>query len=104
LRDPANPHLPSGVREQAIRDVENTMMGMGLQCSPDKLDSQAISALNSGQAFKQNGKIEDVAKLQMDLGTLAFACNATRIATLQCGDGTDVRWLGHRSRSRSNAG
>jgi hypothetical protein len=102
---------------QAIRDVENTMMGMGLACSADGLDTQAINAMNSGQAFKQNGKLEDVAKLQMDLVTLAFACNATRVATLQCGDGTDgtryvidgqtlerFHWISHRIQSDGSSG
>jgi hypothetical protein len=102
---------------QAIRDVENTMMGMGLACSADGLDTQAIQAMNSGQAFKQNGKVEDVAKLQMDLVTLAFACNATRVATLQCGDGTDgtryvidgqtlerFHWISHRIQSDGTSG
>ncbi|MFZ5893151.1 MAG: DUF1552 domain-containing protein [Myxococcota bacterium] len=102
---------------QAIRDVEVTMMGMGLQCSTDKLDVQAIQAMNSGQAFKANGKIEDVCKLQMDLVTLAFACNMTRVATLQCGDGTDAtryvidgqtlerfHWISHRIQSDGSSG
>jgi hypothetical protein len=74
---------------QSIRDVETTMMNMGLQCSADGIDTQALDAMNSGSAFSQNGKIEDVAKLQMELVALAFSCNATRVATLQLGDGTD---------------
>lgn len=101
----------------AIRDIETTMMQMGLECSADKLDTQAIQAMNSGQAFKANGKIEDVAKLQMDLVTLSFACNATRVATLQCGDGTDgtryvidgqtlerFHWISHRIQSDGTSG
>jgi len=73
----------------AIRDIENGMMGMGLQCSADGLDVDAITAMNSGSAFRQDGMQEEVAKLQMDLVGLAFSCNATRVATLQVGDGTD---------------
>ena len=72
-----------------IRDLENTMTGMAMQCSLTGLDVNAITALNTGTAFRQNGKIEDVAKLQMDLVGLAFSCNMTRVATLQVGDGTD---------------
>ena len=72
-----------------IRDLENTMTGMAMQCSTTGLDVTAINALNTGSAFRQNGKIEDVAKLQMDLVGLAFSCNLTRVATLQVGDGTD---------------
>jgi hypothetical protein len=73
----------------AIRDLENTMTGMAVQCSTSGLDVNAITALNTGSAFRQNGKIEEVAKLQMDLVGLAFSCNLTRVATLQHGDGTD---------------
>lgn len=73
----------------AIRDLENTMTGMGEACSEDGLDMAALQALSSGSAFSQNGKIEDVAKLQIELIGLAFACNSTRVATLQIGDGTD---------------
>ena len=72
-----------------IRDLENTMTGMAMQCSLTGLDVTTINALNTGSAFRQNGKIEDVAKLQMDLVGLAFSCNMTRVATLQVGDGTD---------------
>lgn len=74
----------------AIRDIENGMMGMGLQCSADGLEVDAITAMNTGSAFRQDGRQEDVAKLQMDLVGLAFSCNATRVATLQVGDGTDA--------------
>jgi hypothetical protein len=73
----------------AIRDVENGMVGMGISCSEDGLDVAAIQALSSGNAFRANGKVEEVAKLQMQLIGLAFACNSTRVATLQVGDGTD---------------
>ena len=73
----------------AIRDIENTMMGMALQCSTNGVDTDALNALNSGTAFRQNGKIEDVAKLHMELVGIAFSCNLTRVATLQSGDGTD---------------
>ena len=73
----------------AIRDIENTMTGMAVQCSLSGLDVTAINALNTGSAFRQNGKIEDVAKLHVDLVGLAFSCNLTRVATLQHGDGTD---------------
>jgi hypothetical protein len=73
----------------AIRDLENTMTGMAVQCSTSGLDVNALNALNTGSAFRQNGKIEDVAKLQMDLVGIAFSCNLTRVATLQWGDGTD---------------
>jgi hypothetical protein len=102
---------------QAIRDMENTMMGMGLACSEDGLDTQAIQAMNSGQAFKQNGSQEEVGLLHAQLVALAFACNATRVATLQIGDGTDAtryvingttyerfHWISHRIQSDGTNG
>jgi hypothetical protein len=73
----------------AIRDLENTMTGMAMQCSTAGLDINALNALNTGSAFRQNGKIEEVAKLHIDLVGIAFSCNLTRVATLQHGDGTD---------------
>jgi hypothetical protein len=102
---------------QSIRDIETTMMAMGLQCSADGLDIQAINAMNTNKAFSQNGVIEDVAKLQMALVAFAFACNATRVATLQIGDGTDetnytidgvkierFHWVSHRVQSDQSTG
>ncbi len=101
----------------AIRDLENTMTGMGMGCSAGGLDLAAIEAMSSGTAFSQNGKIEDVAKLQIELIGLAFACNSTRVATLQVGDGTDqtrytidgqtierFHWVSHRIQSDSDKG
>ena len=101
----------------SIRDIEQTMQAMGLSCSEDGLDAQAIEALSTGRAFRQDGSIEQVAKLQIDLATFAFACNATRVATLQVGDGTDhtrytingqvverFHWISHRQTSDGNDG
>jgi hypothetical protein len=100
-----------------IRDVENTMTDMGMACTGAGLDMAAIEAMNTGNAFRQNGKIEEVAKLQMELVGLAFACNATRVATLQVGDGTDgsrytingevverFHWISHRIQSDGTQG
>jgi hypothetical protein len=102
---------------QSIRDVENTMTGMGLQCSADGLDLQALEAMNSGSAFRQDGTQEEVAKLHMELVGFAFSCNATRVATLQIGDGTDgtrytingqkverFHWISHRIESDGSSG
>jgi len=74
----------------SIRDAENNMQALALSCSEASVDLSAIEAMNSGQAFKQNGIIEEVAKLHMDLVGLTFACNANRVASLQVGDGTDA--------------
>lgn len=101
----------------SIRDLEQTMVQMGLACSTDGLDVQALDAMNTGRAFRQDGNIEQVAKLQIDLATLAFSCNATRVGTLQIGDGTDhtrytingqkverFHWISHRQTSDGGDG
>lgn len=101
----------------SIRDVETTMMAMGVSCSDALLDMSALEAMNTGNAFRQNGTIEEVAKLQMELAALAFSCNATRVATLQIGDGTDAtrytingvtverfHWISHRIQSDGVSG
>jgi hypothetical protein len=106
-----------GSHFSTIRDVENTMQGMAVSCSDELLDMSAIEAMNSGQAFSQNGQIEEVAKLQMELVALTFACNANRVATLQVGDGTDqtrytingqtverFHWVSHRVQSDGSSG
>ena len=54
---------------------------MGAACSDGGLDMAAIEAMNDGTAFQQDANIETVARLQMELAALAFACNATRVAT-----------------------
>jgi hypothetical protein len=119
----ARPELSKADKERldlhftTIRDVENTMTDMGLSCTGDGLDMAAIEAMNSGEAFSQNGQVEEVAKLQMELVALAFACNATRVATLQLGDGTDgtrytidgqtverFHWISHRIQSDGSTG
>src|SRR5688572_17286818 len=119
----ARPELSKADKERldlhftTIRDVENTMTEMGLACTGDGLDMTALEAMNSGEAFRQNGQIEEVAKLQMELVALAFACNATRVATLQIGDGTDgtrytidgqtverFHWVSHRVESDGSSG
>ncbi len=100
-----------------IRDVENTMQEMGASCSESMLDMSALETMNTGEAFRQNGRIEEVAKLQMELVALTFACNANRVATLQIGDGTDgtrytvdgqtverFHWISHRIASDGSTG
>lgn len=101
----------------AIRDLENDMTDMAVSCSDELLDMTAIEAMNSGQAFRQNGVIEEVAKLHIDLVALNFACNNNRVATLQVGDGTDgnrytidgqqverFHWISHRVESDGGSG
>ena len=74
---------------QAIRDTEVTLGEMGQACAKGGLATSQIEALSGGLAFTQDGMIEDIAKLQLELVALAFACNFNRVATLQHGDGTD---------------
>jgi hypothetical protein len=73
----------------SIRDTEVKMTQMGVACSKDGLATTQLEAYKSGFAFKTNGMIEDVAKLHLELVSLAFACNFNRVATLQHGDATD---------------
>jgi len=101
----------------SVRDIENNMMAMAA-CSAERLDVPAIQAMNEGSAFRRtDNTIEDVAKLQIDLAAFAFACNASRVATLQIGDGTDgtrytingvqaerFHWISHRQSSDGNNG
>jgi hypothetical protein len=76
----------------SIRDMEVDMGGMGNEmvkgCAWGGVE---ISKLEALQTFKytNTGMIEDVARLQMSLVALAFACNYNRTATLQWGGGTD---------------
>lgn len=83
---------------QAIRDVE-VNMGMGgtgggtgstgVACSMDGVPVDQYTALKSGFAFKST-MMEDYVKLHLQIMAVAFACNYSRVATLQWGDGTDA--------------
>ena len=68
------------------------MDGMGTDmvnaCAWGGIEISQLEALKTFK-FTQNGMIEDIARLQMSLVALAFACNYNRTATLQWGDGTD---------------
>jgi hypothetical protein len=93
-----NPRLSAADRQRlqqhfdSIRDVEITMGGMGTdmanRCAWGGVETSKLDALQTF-AFKSDGMIEDMARLQMSLVALAFACNYNRTATLQWGDGTD---------------
>jgi len=76
----------------SIRDMETTIDGMGNEmvrgCAWGGIEISQLDALSTFK-FTQNGMIEDIARLQMSLVALAFACNYNRTATLQWGDGTD---------------
>jgi hypothetical protein len=74
----------------SIRDVEVQLDRMGTACTQDGLAIDLLEAYKTGFAFKMDGMIEDVAKLHLELVSLAFACNLNRVATLQHGDGTDA--------------
>jgi hypothetical protein len=76
----------------SIRDMENTMDGMGTdmanRCTWEGVEVTKLQALENF-VFKTDGMIEDIVRLHMSLVALAFACNYNRTATLQWGDGTD---------------
>lgn len=74
----------------SIRDAEVAIGRMGVACTQDGLATSQLEAYKTGFAFQMNGMIEDVAKLHLELVSLAFACNFNRVATLQHGDGTDA--------------
>lgn len=119
----ARPELSKADRERldlhfsTIRDIENTIGDMGSSCTGSKLNLEALQAMNSGEAFRQNDQMEEVAKLHGELIALAFACNQNRVATMQLGDGTDgtrytvngqvierFHWVSHRIESDSSEG
>jgi len=93
-----NPRMSSADRQRlqqhfdAIRDAEVTMGNMGEEmvrgCAWGGVERSQLDALQTFK-FRSDGMIEDVARLQMSLVALAFACNYNRTATLQWGDGTD---------------
>ncbi len=102
---------------ESLRELENGMVGMALSCTEEGLSLDEMQALDSGDAFRRDGVIEEVAALQLQLAAFAFACNATRVATLQIGDGTDstryevngqpterFHWISHRIKSDGNSG
>jgi hypothetical protein len=76
----------------SIRDMEVTMDDMGDEmvkgCAWGGVEITKLEALRTFK-FSQDGMIEDIARLQLSLVALAFACNYNRTATLQWGDGTD---------------
>jgi hypothetical protein len=107
----------------SIRDMEVTIGGMGNEmvegCAWGGVEVSTIEALETF-AFTNDGMIEDIARLQMSLVALAFACNYNRTATLQWGGGTDTtkykvpaneelglwtfNWICHRVQSDSATG
>jgi hypothetical protein len=84
----------------SIRDLEVKLGNMGLMCTQTGLDTTKLDSYKSNFRFDNNGMIETITLLHMQLVALAFACNYNRVATLQWGDGTD----GTRYNVTSNAG
>jgi hypothetical protein len=76
----------------AIRDMEVSMDDMGdhqqERCSAAGLELDKLQALETFK-YDSKGQIEDIVRLHMSLVALAFACNYSRTASLQWGDGTD---------------
>jgi hypothetical protein len=77
---------------QAIRDVEVNMGDTGAElgpaCSQDGLPLDQYESMQTGFAFK-GAQMEEYVKLHLQILAVAFACNYSRVATLQWGDGTD---------------
>lgn len=67
---------------QAIRDLE---VGMACTLSDDRVN--AMKAVQT--AFEANENRVKVAELMLELAAMAFACDATRVGTLQVGEGND---------------
>ena len=98
-----NPKLSAADKQRlqqhfdSIRDVENTLTGMGQQmasiaCTLDGVDTSVYDALKSWKynpTNVPNGGIENIVELHLQMVALAFACNFNRTGTLQWGDGTD---------------
>jgi hypothetical protein len=84
----AKPYLAAGDKQRlqshfdAIRDLENRM-GCNLT------DGEVAAMETIGEAAADNDNRVVVAEMMMDLIALAFACDATRVATLQIGTGND---------------
>jgi hypothetical protein len=73
----------------ALRDIEQSLGVLaGSTCSADLLDVTGIGAVK--ETYKDNGMVEVVSKLQLDLAAFAFACNLNHVATLQSGGGLDT--------------
>lgn len=71
------------LHRDAIRDLE---IDLTCQLPP----AEDVSAIEAMSAFcKDNDNVEVVARMQIDLAALAFACELTHAATLQIGDGND---------------
>jgi hypothetical protein len=72
----------------ALRSIEQSLGELaGSVCSTDLLDVTGITA--AAETYRQNGMVEAVSKLQLELTAFAFACNLNHVATLQSGDGLD---------------
>jgi hypothetical protein len=90
----SNPRLSSADHQRlqqhfdGIRDVEVEMGGMMDACSTEGLELDKLEALQTF-VYDQRGQVEEIARLQMSLVALAFACDHRRTATLQWGDPVD---------------
>ncbi len=97
---------------ESVREVESQ-----LACTLPQAEIQEMQALAQNSAFRSPTNLEAVARLQADLIALAFACDYTRAATLQIGDGNDgteyyvngvklprYHWISHRINSDGSDG
>jgi hypothetical protein len=81
----------------SIRDLEKAMTAAGLPlCSLDPARAAEIQAINP-DTVTSDTEYKKIGLMQMDVMALALACDQTRVATLQWGDGSGgpiFRWDG----------
>ncbi|MGA9524273.1 MAG: DUF1552 domain-containing protein [Myxococcaceae bacterium] len=113
-----NPRLSTEDRDrlklhfESVREFETQ-----LACTLPQPEIQEMQTLAQNDAFRNPTNIEKVAQLQADLIALAFACDYSRAATLQIGDGNDgteyyangvklprYHWISHRINSDGSEG
>lgn len=94
----------------SIRDLETTMA-----CALTPMEIAAMDAIQPDVAKSDN--VITIARMQMDIISLAFACGVVRAATLQIGDGNDsteytingqkqysYHWISHRIQGDGDTG
>lgn len=95
---------------QSIRDLE-----VNMACKLTEMEIAEMEAIQPGVAKSDN--VQTIAKMQMDIIALSFACGVVRTATLQIGDGNDsteytingqkqysYHWISHRIQGDGDVG
>ncbi|APR78954.1 Hypothetical protein A7982_04301 [Minicystis rosea] len=95
---------------QSIRDLE-----LNMACKLTDMEIAEMDAIQPGVAKSDN--VQTIARMQMDIIALSFACGVVRTATLQIGDGNDsteytingqkqysYHWISHRIQGDGDVG